>query len=341
MSNGKCEMINDKCKGYTLLELLTVLLIIGIMVTATAIAFYGDSGKNLECLPVISAMDQMKAIQDAIVKGFYPDIGWIPCAGEDPLFTTPYLCVEEKIDAVEGWNKYYSSGWRGPYIKAYTNLNATYFDPVSYPVDPDGNPVLLPAIATSWAEDCEKMARDVEAEGEDAASYEGYCREQDLTPEECAMEYRKGKYYQILKPAKKCIEWEQDRYGYSCKKEAWIIPKDSAYIVCRGLDCLPGYKKEDYSACESSCEATCQEKLQNACQSYCEQYPYWPGCIQDCCKDDYENVYNECLDGCYFECRGDIKNLKITDTHNPDYIDIGDDIVMFVFREGLRSPLEK
>ena len=349
------------CKGYTLIEVITVLAIIMALATTMGIALYDAHCKNLECLPIKCAIDQMKAIQDVIVKDFYPDIGRIPCAGEEPVFGIAYLCVEEKIDGVADWNKYYDYGWRGPYIKTIASLDATYFDPDSYPPDSNGNPVLFPAIAVPWAKNCEEKAREIEQDGSDADAYEA-CKEAwekagkgvpDL--EECAMEYRKGKYYQILRPAQKCIEWETDRYGNftgNCRKKAWEIPKKSACIVCRGQDCLPGYNVE-YSTCESDCDKTYQEKAKKDCKSACREWYPWVlpddpmimQCVIECIKNPGEYLGNtthaEWLDDCYFKCHAGTENLKIIDPDDPGYMDIGDDIIMFVFRGGLRSPLEK
>ena len=307
-------MINDKCSGYTLLELLTVLVIIGIMVTGTAIAWYGGSGRNLDCLPVMRALDEMNAIQDAIVKGVYPDLEYIPCR-KDSLFTTSYLCFEYdqvEIDGVKAWNKYYSKGWRGPYIEPNATVDATYFDPESYPCDAEGNPVSLPVIATPWADKCEKDAIEAEEGGDDVE----------------AEKLRRGKYYQILKPI-----WTRDR---------WEIYKDAASIVCRGEDCLPGLAEELLNKCTESCaencdvEGTCKPKCDAICTENMGSARAM--CLEQCNARCYKEVSYECIAPCYSKC---VSALKIADPDDDEYIDIGDDIVMFVFSGGLRSPLDE
>ncbi|MCK4824363.1 prepilin-type N-terminal cleavage/methylation domain-containing protein [bacterium] len=355
------------CTGFTLLELLIVLIIIGFLVTATGRTFRKVDKDG----PITAALTDMKAIADAIVKGIYPDMGRIPCVGEDPVLTTACLCLgcseedqgeigqaadpinldelslvslecreliflltgeKENIEKTKfikkTWNKYYSKGWRGPYIEANAMIDATYFDPDLYPPDVEDNHVNLPAITTPWADKCEKMAKEAEKNGDD-----------DL-----AKQYRKGKYYQILKPVKPVETVNK-----------WEIPKDTACIVCRGPDCLPGDNGnndvQDYLSCEFSCQERCAgrvEECKEGCTvEYCQGL--YPGlssghymikkCIMECemeCED-----LDKCVNDCVSECEKGIKNLAITNPDNDDYIDIGDDMIMFVFSGGVRSPLEK
>ncbi len=57
------------------------------------------------------------------------------------------------------------------------------------------------------------------------------------------------------------------------------------------------------------------------------------GCIALC--------IDNCFDNCYSQCQTGQSKLVITDPDDPDYMDIGDDIVMFVFSGDIRSPLDK
>jgi prepilin-type N-terminal cleavage/methylation domain-containing protein len=349
-------MINDNCSGFTLLELLIVLIIIGFLVTATGRTFR----KVDKDVQITAALTDMKAIADAIVKGIYPDVGRIPCIGEDPILTTAFLCLgcseedQGKIDQAtdtiylaelstgcrelvslltgekenikktkfikKTWNKYYSKGWRGPYIEASAMIDATYFAPDLYPPDEEGNHVYLSAIGTPWADKCEKVAKAAEKNGDD-----------DL-----AKQYRKGKYYQILKPVKTGDKWE--------------IPKDTACIVCRGPDCLPGDNGnndvQDYLSCELLCDKKCADRIPT-CQKDCvmEKCQAVPShmltrCEMEC-EMKCENLRKECVIACKPECEKGFRNLAINDPDSDDYMDIGDDIVMFVFSGGVRSPLEK
>jgi prepilin-type N-terminal cleavage/methylation domain-containing protein len=379
------------CHAFTLIEILTVLVIIGIMVTGTAIAWQRVLGRVVEDVPVAAALGDMKAIKDAIVAGLYPDLGkCIPC-GADPVLTTPYLCLagcsEEEIveteykylycdrfgtceefecvgyeelspeckewirlltgsdhnkecgDSPKGllkgkliskgviWNKYRAKGCRGPYMEPNATLDATYFDPVSYPPDAQGNDIYLDAIATPWANECEKMA--IKVENQDP---------------ELAKEYRKGKYYQVLKPQQtRCID--RDRRG-NCVMYGWEI-SDNACIVCRGADCLPGpYNDvEQYLACEFSCQRDCQRDCQPTCRRKCADPDlppaHRPACMSTCLAGCIALCIDNCFDNCYSQCQTGQSKLVITDPDDPDYMDIGDDIVMFVFSGDIRSPLDK
>jgi len=373
--------------GFTLLELLVVLIIIGFLVTAIGRTFR----KVDKDVQYVAALSDMKAISDAIVKGIYPDLGCIPCTGEDPVSAITSLCLDlkrcmeeiqeytyqntywgeiyqcieyqdltpecrELLFLLAGqpsndrkcgkngilkskfteniWNKYYSKGWRGPYIEC----NATYY----YNPEASEEGYYLPAIATSWADKCEKMARKAEKNGDD-----------DL-----AKEYRKGKYYQILKPLQtRCIEWGWIDHDWACIEYGWEIPKDTACIVCRGPDCLPGDNGnndvQDYLSCEFSCQEKeeckgpyekCLEGCPEECQNSYPGLPSWHWKIKKCienCEGDCEKVYKECVTDCISECEKGFKNLAITNPNNDDYMDIGDDIVMSVFSGIVRSPLEK
>jgi hypothetical protein len=77
-----------------------------------------------------------------------------------------------------------------------------------------------------------------------------------------------------------------------------------------------------------------------------------PPCL-DICSAHSGNDHILCMEGCapvcipacISKCREAVDNrfyslLSNTDETDPEYIDIGDDIMMFVFEGGLRSPLE-
>ena len=314
------------CHAFTLIEILTVLVIIGIMVTGTAIAWQRVLGRVVEDVPVAAALGDMKAIKDAIVRSVYPDLGYIPCAAEDSVFTTSYLSFgydQVEIDGVDAWNKYRSKGWRGPYIEPNSTLNATYFDPDLYPPDQDGNDISFGAIATPWAQKCEELAIQVK----------------DQDPQ-LAKEYRKGKYYHILKPEQtRCVE--RDQFG-TCIKYGWAISSGSACIVCRGENCLPGPAEKHVRTCTETCTETCD--AEGTCKPKCEAIcagvdrSMRPACLKKCNVPCYEEVNKKCIAPCYSKC---VRKLKIAEPDDPDYIDISDDVVMFVFRGSTRSPLDK
>jgi len=363
MINDKCSMTNDKCSGFTLLELLVVLIIIGFLVTAIGRTFR----KVDKDAQYVAALSDMKAIADAIVKGIYPDLGYIPCTGEDPVSaitclcldlkrcmeeiqeytyqnTNPYSgeicqCIEyqdltpecrELLFLLAGqrsndkecgengilkskfikniWNKYYSKGYRGPYIEC----NATYY----YNPEASEEGYYLPAIATPWADKCEKMAREAEKNGDD-----------DL-----AKEYRKGKYYQILQPIKSCTTWSVRGGNYQCASYGYVIPKNMACIVCNGPDCLPSDMQAYLQDCANHCpDLDCEEFCRQECDIECGSivdYSRKQKCYEKCLPERYKKCINN--DPCFSECASKLKDQ-----------DIGDDIVMFVFSGVVRSPLEK
>ena len=220
MINDKCKMINDKCRGFTLLELLVVLTFITAFGFLVATRF----GTITEGAGVACALTEMGSIKETIKEGFYPDLGLIPeDTGADglpgteddrPEYSTRYLCLRNdgkdnpqytdmkafleskgiKENMLE-WDKYSRRGWRGPYMEQDVSAS---FDPDG----PDGprKERYIPLIATPWADSCEKNAQ----------------KEEDLGNNDLAEKYRKGKYYLIV--------------GGQEKKEA--------RIVCFGANCL-------------------------------------------------------------------------------------------------------
>ena len=116
---------------------------------------------------------------------------------------------------------HYDKGWRGPYTRSNAIFNATELDSDTYPADSDGNPVYLPVIATPWADELEKKAREAEKMGEPVP----------------AREYRKGKYYQILIDVTfECVR----RSGAQgkCSEWKWKQLLDTARIICHGTNGL-------------------------------------------------------------------------------------------------------
>lgn len=389
------------CPGFTLLELLIVLVIIGFLVTATGRAFR----KVDKDAQITAALSDMKAISEAIVNGMYPDIGYIPYPMDDPLLTTSYLCLDmdyspeeinkstyqkrvtyysrwglqyktidlidcEKLkeevkkdrgeeeanriyatcrllgkgddpmkDSIKKWDIYHNKGWRGPYIKCNGSY---YYKPKTKEGAEEGYSV--PIIESPWADRCEQKAREAEKDGDD-----------DL-----AKEYRKGKYYQILPAMKACTQWFCYRYtlpghkpgtigstGVDCccltEKFAdmnWAVLKSGACIVSRGPNCLSDGAEEFLK--------TSLEKSQG-------KYDCKKLCMETTCKYEINSEYireagSACMNKCVPECINEhiapmffryIEKLKISDPSDPDYMDIGDDMVLFVFSGGVRSPLER
>lgn len=128
------------CTGFSLLELIIVLFILGIL--ASAVAYSG--GRSGERAAVITTLGEMGDIRNAIRGeggyGFYPDLGLIPEDPANPEYATRYLCLKDdggagnpQYDAIHDflvaglgsaeagrlidWDKYNRKGWRGPYME--------------------------------------------------------------------------------------------------------------------------------------------------------------------------------------------------------------------------------
>ncbi len=329
-------------KGFTLLELLTCLIVLAVFITIVA----ANTGRFGEDLKIAAALKDMKTIQAAIVNKLYPDFGYIPCGAGDgdtderkrieALFIPAYLFLErgEIRDMIPGveecmkegyigeWDKYASKGWQGPYLASANSLfDATYFDKTGFPKTDDGN-VWLPTLQTPWAESCEEMAREAEAEG-------------DLN---LAKKYRKGKYYQIFYPQLTLAGFTSTygwNFNFEWKPTLCQIPRSGACIVCRGSDCLPPEKPGIDVATFLGCEAAIREEAVSTCKPGCKSV----GELKACVKEIYENEYP----GCYQD--GEAvpweKRLGITVPENKYYMDIGDDIVMSLSGMVIRSPMEK
>ena len=344
-------MINDKCHGFSILELLVCIVILAFFVTIVATS----TGKFDEDVKTAAALSDMTAIQTAITHGLYPDLGCIPCNADysdksiEALFVPAYLflkreefkeMVETTEECVKGgyrkyidtWNKYQSSGWGGPYMKsAAGSLDATYFDEEEFPKDSEDRHVYVDAMLTPWADKCEKMAREAEQEGES----------------ELAMEYRKGKYYQIYSPQKIVIpgcaycyistDLASPKWCYAfkcnpkwpfcreCKGEGYwkdfcTIARDNAYIICRGADCLPPPSDpEDRCvdvAAKLRCEAEIGEDAVEKCKSSAEDE-----CADETftshvkCESCLQNQFKICVkkehDNVYPECYHDGEKVPL------------------------------
>lgn len=97
----------------------------------------------------------------------------------------------------------------------------------------------------------------------------------------------------------------------------------------------------------------CQDCLDKRAE--CEEIKAGCDNMPDCdtIKEDCDSQRTACLDGCanvFDECRTEyetrckaqcLRKVKKTDPDDPDYIDIGDDILLFVFSGDIRSPLDR
>ncbi|MEW6103807.1 MAG: type II secretion system protein [bacterium] len=165
-------------KGFTLLEILVVLMVLGFLTAMVAGYLSHIKGEAA----VVTALNEMKDIKEAIRDRFYPELGLIPedlglddmrgSGDERPEFAIKLLCLKDDaaneradmlvfltqcgVPSLINWDKYSYKGWRGPYLEreitAYDNKGTPdpaddewypiIIDPwgksVDYSVDPDG-----------------------------------------------------------------------------------------------------------------------------------------------------------------------------------------------------------
>lgn len=240
------------------------------------------------------------------------------------------------------WNKYYLKGWRGGYAAGNDTFQAEKIFPEIYGNGDDG-PVLLQAMASPWADICEEKAIEAEAMGK----------------KKLAAELRKGKFYQIIS----------------------MGSPDTSLILCRGPDCLPGPVEAARECAEADfftrdcikdplielreiiadyVNKQCGDLITDnygPCNDYCDKLDISSRIYQDCmknncneiglrrkerctplCQDAVWSKCTECVSGCGREA---LAGLKITDPDDKNYIDVGDDVILFLITGIIRSPMEK
>jgi prepilin-type N-terminal cleavage/methylation domain-containing protein len=203
-----------------------------------------------------------------------------------------------------------SKGWTGPYLACNSWINASAL----HRADGDQYPAIYysdPSFMYS-SPYFEAVTKDVHfpvittpwADDLEAAAREA---EADQNPD-LAKELRKGRYYQILvysslKLWNDLLDPPWDE-GFPGAQ----VP-ETAVIISRGADGLPG-AAEDASTIGAE--------------------DYWMQCAEMARIGPTE------------EQRKCFRRLAITDPNDPDYVNIGDDMVLFIFGDGpVRSPLEK
>lgn len=379
--------------GFTLVEIMVVLVIIGLLATLTAALTRG----KLDESKVMAAASQMNSIKKAVVDGFYRDFGYIPeevhrygvdsrvgslegeadtLRNQNPEYATRFLCLERdctngeiadvfsvfstgqlpslQVEA-QKWggddgrlgcafmtralhemrdnalssflNTYMYSlrylvmtdpsvgrrGWTGPYLACNGRIDATALhrtDADQYPAIFYSDPGLQigPYAVEAVTKDVyfpvitTPWADDLEATARQA--------EADKDPD-LAKELRKGRYYQMLVYSRLKYWLEENTSGtyyLDTVSPAAQVP-ETAVIISRGADGRPG------TAGDASTVGA---------------EDYWMKCAK---ISQY---------GLTDEQRACFRRLAITDPNDPDYVNIGDDMVLFIFGDGpVRSPLEK
>jgi len=350
--------------GFTVLEVLATLIIIALLVTLTV----SRTRNTLQDTEIITALNQMAGIRDAVAEGFYADFGFVPeeahnlpgmenidiFRNQNPEYVTRFLCLEKDCTdqdikaCLEDGDPWYFSleedilgnghrycyfmaralshlvaqaqeydfekilpllsdptierGWSGPYLEPNAWINAT---------------ALNRQDDEKYLDDFYSDANEVQedalfpvittpwADDLEAAALEAETKE-DEDDAALEAELRKGKYYQILVYSRFI---PANFGGGTTSRGRWEQVPETAVIICRGADGLPGS--------DSQAERLGAED-------------YWMQCAD-------MNKY-----GLTDEQRHCFERLKITDPNDPDYVDIGDDMVLFIFGSGpVRSPLER
>ena len=151
-------------RGFTLLEMLVVIMIMGFLVAMVAGGFSRLKGDAA----ITTTLSEMKSIKEAIRDRFYPDLGLIPYNIDNPEWATRYLCLKndgtgnseyEEIrgfigDDLMTWDRYVRKGWRGPYMER----EATARDDNGTPLNP-ADDKWYPVLADAWF-DSEKSEED-------------------------------------------------------------------------------------------------------------------------------------------------------------------------------------
>ena len=356
---SSCSLLKGSKNGFTVLEILVVLSIIGVFVTICA-GTIKDTANDAE---MIAALGIMNSIRQAVANGFYKDFGCIPeevqktgsgaahtvSYNNNPEYATRFLCLKKDCsdsDIQTLLKKYKSADWTdfndGDFRPGccfmfkclenlvsvdlgtvYTHIEALMTNPV-YGTRSWTGPYLeansqFNATALNQADD----TRYPDDFYSDYSTFEGdpvllpvistpwsdgleaSALEIEAENPSLAAELRKGRYYQILVYSRNTGTTENGQDTYT---SVWIQVPETAVVISRGPDGLPG---TDGDAGTVGAET------------------YWKACAA---MSDFgpATAQRQCF-----------KRLMITDPNDSEYVDIGDDMILFIFGGGtVRSLLD-
>ncbi len=352
-------------KGFSLPEVLVALVIIGFIVTIAV----GAMRNTVDDSKVIAALNQMNSIKEAAAL-FYSDFGCIPeevhpntASGQDSghkydslnmntEYATRFLCLprdcsdSEIIDFSNLWNSngwinvddfrpgcyfmfqglsklfserfgtlhnskvrslitdpvYGLRSWTDTYLEANSQFNATALNRK----DDTHYPAEFYSDADRFNDDV--FLPVISTPWADDLESQALDAESDAPA--LAAEYRKGKYYQILVYSRNTgvITYMPSGEIKEMLWDEWVQVPETAVVISRGPDGLPGTEGDDTTIGAED---------------------YWNECAA---------MWQHGLTSAQRRCFG---RLMITDPDDPGYVDIGDDLILFIFGGGtVRSPLD-
>ncbi len=344
--------------GFSLLEIMVVLAIIGLFVTISAGALR-DTTDDAE---VISALSQMDSIRQAVIDGFYKDFGCIPeevhgkISGvgnnpeyrKNPEYATRFLCLQRdcgdsefKIKTfIDEYTKDSDSKWSGfndddfcPGCCFMFNCLENLFSERLGKNLKNYIPLLMtnPVYGfQSWTGpylEANSQFNATALNQSDDTRYPAdfYSDSSTFEDDPVILPVISTPWADGLEASALEIEADDPSYAAQLRKgkyyqilvysrdagddsSLWIQVPETAVVISRGPDGMPGSEGDDGTVGAED---------------------YWTECA-DMNDGDLTAGQRQCFE-----------RLMITDPDDPEYVDIGDDMVLFIFGGGtVRSSLD-